>query len=249
MLHQICFKLSLALFFLRIVTRQWQKTIIIITAIGYAALATGMIFITVFQCGNPSKSSTLYRGTLNCLDWETTLGPIWYFAASMNAVVDWIFALTPIMVIRKLHMGQQDRISVILVILLAISGSVICVVKVPYISGLEFNVSAYKETNDIIAYLSIIESAIGLIAVSLAVLRPLVRQWTASARAMLARRGSNICSIQSPVLMDAVTPQPQERPQGIADLSLTMSTDGDDSKRNPVVTTESIYSRTAEDRA
>ena len=188
LLDQICFKLSLAFFFLRIVTRQWQRSMIVVTVALYTAFNFGLLFVVIFQCGNPAAINVK---TTVCLDWDTILGPILYFSASLNAVVDWIFALTPVVVIRSLQMSRRDKLSVFAMIALAISGSIVSIVRIPYIPGLRLDSDYYSATNDVIAYTSVIESGIGIIVASLAVLRPLVRQWVEQYRLTTSGKNSN----------------------------------------------------------
>ena len=208
LLDQICFKLSLALFFLRIVTRKWQRLIIVITVTIYTAFNFGLLFVVLFQCGNPTAINIL---TTTCLDWPTILGPLLYFSATLNALVDWIFALTPIIVIRSLHMEKRDKHSVMAMIVLAISGSIVSIVRIPYIPGLRLDSYSYSSTNDVIAYTSVIESGIGIIVASLALLRPLVRQWVEKARTTLSSNENSSYLMQNSMRKRAATSQIQDQ--------------------------------------
>ena len=112
-----------------------------------------------------------------CLDWDTILGPVNYVGAAMNAIVDWIFALTPILVIRKTQMTRRSKTSVICLILLAVSGSIISILRIPYINGLDPASNYYSKSSDRIAYASIAEGGVGITAASLATLKPMFLTW------------------------------------------------------------------------
>ena len=59
------------------------------------------------------------------------------------------------------------------IIVLASLGSIVSVVRIPFIDGLRLDTDYYTEKNDVIAYTSLIESAIGIIVASMSVMRPL----------------------------------------------------------------------------
>ncbi|KAF1344277.1 hypothetical protein BDV97DRAFT_373800 [Delphinella strobiligena] len=183
-LGQVTFKLSLAVLFLKISMARWQRWIIISSVAIFIAYYIALLFVTIFQCGNPANVGSM---TTTCWDWATITGPLNYIGAVLNAIVDWIFAITPIIVISKLTMGRQDKLSVICVILVAISGSIISVVRIPYISGLNPDASYYSKNSNRIVYASVAESGVGLTAASLAVMRPLGKRIAEWARPVIAR--------------------------------------------------------------
>lgn len=186
-LGQVTFKLSLAVLFLKISMAPWQRYIIISSVAIFIAYYIALLFVTIFQCGNPANVGSM---TTTCWDWATITGPLNYIGAVLNAIVDWIFAITPIVVISKLTMDRQDKLSVICVMLVAISGSIISIVRIPYISGLNPNASYYAKDSNRIVYASVAESGVGLVAASLAVMRPLGKQIAEWARPVIARHAS-----------------------------------------------------------
>lgn len=177
--NQICFKLSLAVFFLRFLVQKWQRYAIFITVAIFIMYAIALLFVTMFECGDPT-SPNLANAT--CLDWDTILGPINYVGATLNAIVDWIFALSPILVIRTLRMSKNGKGSVMALVLLAVSGSIISVLRIPFVDGLNPSGSYWTAAADRIAYMSVAEGGVGITAVSLATLRPLIRAWRQKTR-------------------------------------------------------------------
>ncbi|GAB7348180.1 hypothetical protein MBLNU459_g6188t1 [Dothideomycetes sp. NU459] len=153
-LGQIAFKLSLTVFFLRIVKERWQIWLIRTAIVIYVVYIMTSLLLLVFRCGSP--------------------GPLIYLSGAMNAAMDWIFALTPMFVIARMRMSRRDKVSVCCLITLAIFGSIVSIIRVPYIGTLKFGPDFFER--DYPCYIwSIVESGLGTIAISLASLRPLVR--------------------------------------------------------------------------
>lgn len=162
----------MAIFFLRIVIGHRQRYLILIATAIYVVYSIGVLFLYVFQCGNPGS---IDPSAPKCLDFDTITGPVIYVGATLNAVIDWIFALTPIMVVRRLQMKRRDKNSVIMLILLACSGSAVSMVRIPFVPGLNLNASFYAKSSNRIVYASIAEGSIGIIVASMATYRPLLK--------------------------------------------------------------------------
>ncbi|KEQ92200.1 hypothetical protein AUEXF2481DRAFT_32403 [Aureobasidium subglaciale EXF-2481] len=170
LLNQCFFKLSMAFFFLRIPNKRIHRWIIIISVTISIIFNLVLLGISIGQCGN---IATIDLNHPHCLSWNIQ-GPLNYFCASLNAAVDWVFAILAIYVVQGLMMDTRSKISVYGIILLASAGSIVSIVRIPYIPGLRLDKSYYSQQNDIIAYTSLIESAIGIIVASMSVMRPLI---------------------------------------------------------------------------
>lgn len=171
-MEQISFKLSLAIFFLRIVKERWQKWIIKSTVILYIIHVSIFMLMVTFRCGRPNGTNFTSD---NCkLKWDGLLGPLAYSTGAGNALMDWIFALTPLLVITRMNMSHRDKVSVCSLIGLAVVGSIVSIIRIPYIGTLKFGPEFYAHDTTILMW-SIAESGIGNVAISLATLRPLVR--------------------------------------------------------------------------
>ena len=83
-------------------------------------------------------------------------------------------------------MRTRDKLSVYGIIVLASAGSIVSIVRIPFIPGLRLDTSYYSSSNDVIAYTSLIEAAIGITAASMAVLKPLGRKLLQRARVKLS---------------------------------------------------------------
>lgn len=108
-------KLSLAVFFLRIVVARWQRHIIIIGTSIFCLFTLAFFFIAVLRCGPPSQF-LLNNAKGNCLPWSVTV-PLNYIHGTLNAITDWIFVSLPILVIRNANMNRKGKASVIGVLL------------------------------------------------------------------------------------------------------------------------------------
>ncbi|KAI5206160.1 hypothetical protein E4T39_02754 [Aureobasidium subglaciale] len=165
-------KFSAALFFYRIVQETWQKRTIVISITVYIAVMTTVIFLTIFQCGVPSNIF-IHE---NCLDWDSVMGPISYFSGALTAATDWIFVLTTVSLVLKTRMPPRAKISVCLLLSLAASGSIVSIVRIPFIRGGRYQLNTAAKLPRVVI-LAAIEAGIGIIALSLATLRPLVKTW------------------------------------------------------------------------
>jgi hypothetical protein len=169
LLNQCFFKLSMAFFFLRIPNRALHRWIIIVSVSISIIFNLVLLGVSIGQCGN---IATIDLNHPQCLSWDIQ-GPLNYFCAALNAAVDWIFAILAIYIVHGLIMDTRSKISVYAIIVLASLGSVVSVVRIPYIPGLRLDTNYYNQQNDVIAYTSLIESAIGIIVASMSVMRPL----------------------------------------------------------------------------
>lgn len=186
---QILFKLSLAVLFMRLVIERWQKLVIVTSVTLFVVYSIGTLLVVIFQCGDPS-SIDLQDGSKGCLSFDGVVGPVLYILATFNAVIDWIFALLPITVIRKLQMKPEDKRSVIFMILLACSCSAVSIVRIPFQKDLELTPNFYAKDKNSISYVSCVESGFGIIVASAATYRPLLRLSKARIRHFIALRRS-----------------------------------------------------------
>ncbi|KAG9664199.1 hypothetical protein KCU64_g834, partial [Aureobasidium melanogenum] len=169
-------KLSLAVFFLRIVVAKWQRFIIIIGTSIFCLFTLAFFFVAVFQCGPPSQF-LLNNAKGKCLPWSVT-GPLNYIHGTLNAMTDWIFVSLPMLVIRNANMNRKGKASVIGVLAIGVFGSVASIVRLYYIKDIHPGASSATEFFSkaaTIAIVSIIELGLGVTAACLATLRPLFK--------------------------------------------------------------------------
>ncbi|KAI4748158.1 hypothetical protein E4T50_01563 [Aureobasidium sp. EXF-12298] len=172
----LALKLSLAVFFLRIVLEKWQRRVIIFSTIIFSVYTFSFFFVAIFQCGLPNLY-LLHKIQGKCVSWSV-LGPMNYIHGVMNALTDWIFVSFPILVVRRAHMSGRDKWSVVVVLVIGVLGSVASVVHLFYIDALhsgDKDAAAFFSQAPSIAILSTIEPGMGITAACMATLKPLFK--------------------------------------------------------------------------
>lgn len=165
----VIIKISLGIFYLRIVVSTWQKVIIYIT-VGVATIYGSYYFFAIlFQCGMPSDF-LLNALQGHCAGTKESRFRISMAAGIINAITDFILAILPIFLISKACMPLSAKISASLVLLLGCIGSAISVVRLAYVHGLTYNLDFF-EVGVKITLWSIIEVGLCITAASLATLR------------------------------------------------------------------------------
>ncbi|PSK51637.1 hypothetical protein B9Z65_2904 [Elsinoe australis] len=179
----ILFKLSLAIFFLRFLQEPWQRRTILTCTALYTTLGLAFIILLNLQCGNPKD---LFSNTLtnHCGPWRI-LRPLNYTYATINALTDWTFALIPIYTIRHANMPRRARISASFLLGLGAVSSIVSIVRMKYIEGLNVNKNLFP--SPAIGVTSCIEMGLGMTAASCATLRPLFRSCMERAKMTLQR--------------------------------------------------------------
>lgn len=81
-------KISLAIFFLRIINKKWHRHVIHVTTGLYTVYGVAFAFIVLFQCGNPRDFLT-NEILGKCLR-NDIVGPLNYVASTLNAITDLI---------------------------------------------------------------------------------------------------------------------------------------------------------------
>ncbi|KAH0363448.1 hypothetical protein KCU65_g7397, partial [Aureobasidium melanogenum] len=180
-LTTIIFKLSLAIFFLRVINERWQRQVIIASVTLYTLFGTAWLFIAIFQCGNPADYGK-NEAAGKCLPFRTVLRPLNYTHGVLNAVTDWIFAIIPIFVVRAAQMGRQQKITVITILGLGVSGSICSIVRLAYVDVIGVKLQDLLVSAPDYAITSIVELGLGITAACLATLRPLFAFWFDKAR-------------------------------------------------------------------
>ncbi|ORY13369.1 hypothetical protein BCR34DRAFT_267352 [Clohesyomyces aquaticus] len=168
-------KISLGLFFLRVLTKPWQKRIFQ-TLIWVSALyGIFYMFIAIFQCGLPGQVlSSILKGRLKCLPTKF-LFATGYLYGIICVVADWTFVLIPIFILVESDMDRRSKISVSIIMVLGAVGSVSAIMRMVYVRGLLLN-GEYISDSANAAIWATAEPGTGITAASLATLRPLFRK-------------------------------------------------------------------------
>ena len=112
----IFLKISLGIFFLRIVIRPWHAIFVYAIMTVSTAFGIAYFFFALFQCGNPTK---ILENKLagHCQSASTQLG-MGYTHASVQAFSDWAFASLPVIILWDAKMDRRTKASVAFILML-----------------------------------------------------------------------------------------------------------------------------------
>jgi len=169
----IFLKLSLAVFFLRIVVKPWQRWLIWGTLITYTMFSIAYLLIALLQCGNP-HDFLVNTVTEKCMSFPKIVEPLGYAHSTFNAVTDWVFAILPIFVLQEAQLPRAAKLPIICLIILAALGSISSCIRIAYIPDLDPKPDFFIKA-ETIAIWSVVEPGMGITVASLATLRPIFR--------------------------------------------------------------------------
>ncbi|KAI2469211.1 hypothetical protein F4781DRAFT_431565 [Annulohypoxylon bovei var. microspora] len=179
-------KFTVGIFLLRICSQAWQKSVIYTVLLVCLIYNVFFVFMAIFQCRPVAYYWDQYTEDIEgtCFSADLITGTS-YAAAGINAVSDWVLGLLPIALVRKLELSKRSKIMVSCTLALGSLASTATIVRIPYIWQLSSATGDVLHTFTVVSIWSTIESGLGLIASSLATLRPLVRRFfgTAGSRA------------------------------------------------------------------
>ncbi|KAF2224176.1 hypothetical protein BDZ85DRAFT_280785 [Elsinoe ampelina] len=167
-------KISIGLFFLRIAQRKWQKYVVLGPTILYTSFLIISLTIVLLRCGVPIIPAVLLVSDHCPISprLEQILG---LNIASINALCDWVFAAVPIhLLLTSQRLSPAAKFSSCFIIGLAVAGSIVSIVRLPYFADSSFG-PTFFETGHMVIFLSVLETAVGAIAISLVTLKPLLQ--------------------------------------------------------------------------
>ncbi|KAI4726699.1 hypothetical protein E4T49_05535 [Aureobasidium sp. EXF-10728] len=170
----VCLKISLAFFFLRFLIVRWARYIVWISVLVYSTLATAMLLLVVFECGLPGNY-VIKQATGKCVTFrlQSSLG---YAHGAINALTDWVFPILAIhFLVRCTKMSLAAKLSCCAILLLAVVGSIASIVRTVYIPEIGPDGNIYSRSMKPLIW-TLVEGALGIIAASLATLRPLFQR-------------------------------------------------------------------------
>ncbi|KAF1844212.1 uncharacterized protein K460DRAFT_388086 [Cucurbitaria berberidis CBS 394.84] len=170
------FKISLGLFFLRVLTQPWQTLIFRVILGVSATYGLFYIFVTIFQCGKPADLADSLIGSSSCLP-SAFLLTTGYLYGVINVIADWTFVLIPISILVDSELDRRAKISVSVVMGLGAIGSVSSILRMVYLKGLMFGGGGLTANSIKATIWATAEPGTGIVAASVAILRPLIRQF------------------------------------------------------------------------
>ncbi|KAF2432375.1 hypothetical protein EJ08DRAFT_585601 [Tothia fuscella] len=185
-LTMLVLKLSIAIFFLRIIAKRWQRVVVYISAGVSILINTVSFFFIVFQCGVPSSAYLIFirLASGQCISRGQILG-LNYGQGGITTLTDVVFAILPIFMLQGTNMNSRERWTVGFILLLAAVGGIASMVRLGTVKGLAApSMTFFAAQVNRAALLSTIEPGLGIIATSLATLRPLFRSLLHGARSL-----------------------------------------------------------------
>ncbi|KAF2469882.1 uncharacterized protein BDR25DRAFT_189384, partial [Lindgomyces ingoldianus] len=178
-------KISLGLFFLRVLTKRWQRRIFHTILWVSACYGFFYVFIAIFQCGPPAQLlPSLMKGSLKCLPTGFLLFT-GYLYGIICVVADWIFVLIPIFVLIESDMDSRSKVSVSIIMALGAVGSISAILRMVYLKGLLLSGDFITDAPTATIWATA-EPGTGITAASLATLRPLFRKVKEGVRSKIA---------------------------------------------------------------
>ncbi|KAF1980290.1 hypothetical protein BU23DRAFT_625473 [Bimuria novae-zelandiae CBS 107.79] len=198
-------KISLGLFFLRILTKPWQMRLFEAILVISAAYGLFYFFATVFVCGDPTKlgANLLGNSAKHCAPTWFVLGT-GYIYGIVNVLADWAFTLIPIIILIDSTMDRREKISVGIVIAFAAVGSIASIMRMVYLKGLLFHGSISTASVKATIWATA-EPGVGIVAACAAIMRPLFRKIYADVRDKLSEYGTTKSSQQESTVQYGLT--------------------------------------------
>lgn len=192
-------KISLGIFFARIVVASWHIMLIYVT-IGVNVLSSAVAFFyCIFRCGpnldryllQQLKKQCTSRGLDRFMAYQS--GKIFFSTASLvpghvtdmiiatfSTLTDLVFVVLPIVVLWNANMDRRSKFSVGFILCLAASACICSMIRFQYVDGLtQIDDFFWNAAN--IAIWSTIECGASIVAGCLATLRPLLKRMFATA--------------------------------------------------------------------
>ncbi|KAG9687824.1 hypothetical protein KCU95_g10798, partial [Aureobasidium melanogenum] len=178
----LVFKLSLTIFFRKFLIEEWQRWLVLGCGFFYCNTCVIGIFIALFQCGLPTNLVHKHLAG-QCIK-EEAFTALLYVHGILSAATDWVFAVLPTITLYRSNLSRGAKISSSCLMLLACGGSIAAIVRT-VTTGTYIIRNKYFDPNLKPNYysisapminLTVIEVGLGITAVSLACLRPLMRR-------------------------------------------------------------------------
>ncbi|XPS69423.1 hypothetical protein M3J07_001684 [Ascochyta lentis] len=166
-------KFSIGYFYLRVAIQRWHVWTIKILMGGTILFSVVYFFLVTFQCIPVSEFWNNHPASEKCISAGPTKG-ISYAIAAVNAAADWVLGTLPFFIVWDLQMKLKTKMLVAGILAFAAIGSTATIVRMFYLHTLTQGPDFLYANTDV-AIWSTVEPGVGIVASSIATLRPLVR--------------------------------------------------------------------------
>ncbi|KAJ8116353.1 hypothetical protein OPT61_g2215 [Boeremia exigua] len=172
-------KISLGIFFARIVIAPWHIRLIYVTVGANVLSSATSFFYVIFRCGSNLERYVLLQLKNQCTS-RSLDRFMAYQSATFSTLTDLFFVVLPVVVLWNANMDRKSKISAGFVLCLAASACICSMVRFQYVDGItQVNDFFWNATN--IAIWSTIECGASIVAGCLATLRPFLKRVFATA--------------------------------------------------------------------
>ncbi|CAA9960858.1 hypothetical protein PTMSG1_04242 [Pyrenophora teres f. maculata] len=179
-------KISVCIFFARIIVRRAHFIIIYVTAGVSIVSSLTAFFHCIFRCGTDLSVYIIKQVTNNCASTSLDLF-MGYQQGAFSALTDIIFVILPVLILRNAQMDLRSKLSVGFILSLAALGFICSIIRFRYIDGLARTEDFFWNVVNVSIW-STIEAGACITAGCIATLRPLFK------RALDRARGSSALS-------------------------------------------------------
>jgi hypothetical protein len=116
----ITLKISLGIFFFRVMVEPWQKYSVSVIVTTSTLIGIAYFFFAIFVCGFPVEAQLFWERRIEqtCASTATILG-ISYTHGVITAMTDLLLALLPLPMIKRATITRKEKIIVIVIFLIA----------------------------------------------------------------------------------------------------------------------------------
>lgn len=111
-LTMMALKAALALFFLRIIIKPWQRRIVYFSLVASISFGVGFFLYTVFECGVPDGTTFWIRKLSGKCAGNASILGMGYTHALINALTDLSFVALTVPMLHKIRINHREKIIV-----------------------------------------------------------------------------------------------------------------------------------------
>ncbi|PVH99654.1 hypothetical protein DM02DRAFT_528532 [Periconia macrospinosa] len=166
-------KISLGIFFMRIVVQAWHTKLIYTTIAIATVSSVTTFFYCIFRCGSNVSNYVVNQLKDKCMN-RITDRFFAYQHAAVGLLTDCVFVMLPVSLLWKINMERRSKILAGVILSVATLGCICSAIRFRYVDGLtEVHDFFWATTN--ISIWSTIEPGAGIMAGCAATLRPLLK--------------------------------------------------------------------------
>ncbi|KAF2828177.1 hypothetical protein CC86DRAFT_405180 [Ophiobolus disseminans] len=173
-------KVSLGIFFARIIVKPWQRGIIYANVGLNVFSSAAAFFYCLFRCGSNIEKYVEQQLSKQCTP-QSLDRFVAYQQAAFTTLTDVVFIALPVMILWNANMSRQSKFSVGFILCLATLGVICSILRFRYVDGITQTDDFFWNAVNISTW-STIECGASIIAGCLATLRPFLKRLVSTAQ-------------------------------------------------------------------